>query len=491
MPIARLLGFIALTAAPLLALSACDNHPEGEVSVSVIGAAPRLLDPASGSMTAPDAVLLQSVAQGLVAFDTNGDIIGGLAERWNVSDDGLSYIFRIQSAKWPDGSKITAEQVARSLKRQVQSKSRNPLKDTLGAIDEIVAMTDRVIEIRLVAPRPNLLPLLAQPEMSIVRNGAGSGPFTLDRKKAADGSLRLERSEEQGDDEVTIKEAILLNGQPSEKAIAAFDAGKTDMVLGGTFADLPLARRVSSARKSLRFDQAGGLFGLVPLAATGPLKDPDVRSLLSELIDRDALVAALGVPGLQGRVTLLEPGLDGMTAPVVPAWASTKPADRQVQLSASVNRLFGKLDKPAVRLFIPDGPGGDILFQRLQHDWSVAGLDVQRVRSARSADFMLIDEVAPSNSAAWYARRFRCDAVPVCAPEADDLMKAAREASIPAQRYALIGQAAALVERNSLFIPLAAPIRWSLVGPRIVNFAGNRYARHTLVDLTGVPTAKE
>ena len=35
----------------------------------------------------------------------------------------------------------------------------------------------------------------------------------------------------------------------------------------------------------------------------------------------------------------------------------------------------------------------------------------------------------------------------------------------------------------ALFFPLAAPVRWSLVSDRIIGFAGNRYARHTLTDL--------
>ena len=66
---------------------------------------------------------------------------------------------------------------------------------------------------------------------------------------------------------------------------------------------------------------------------------------------------------------------------------------------------------------------------------------------------------------------------------ADTLLQSAREAPVPAQRYALLAQAAALVDTAQLFIPLTAPIRWSLVGSRIQGFAGNRYASHTLTDL--------
>src|SRR3954466_6884218 len=158
---------LALLLIPALALvpAACKPRPEGAIKVVVIGGEPRLRDPAQGALLPAEAVLVQNVAQGLVRFDANGNIIPGLAERWNVSDDGLSYIFRIASTHWPDGRKINAQQVARILNRYLAERSNDPLKDSLGAIEEVVAMTDRVVEIRLIAPRPNLLPLLAQPEM--------------------------------------------------------------------------------------------------------------------------------------------------------------------------------------------------------------------------------------------------------------------------------------------------------------------------------------
>jgi peptide/nickel transport system substrate-binding protein len=34
-----------------------------------------------------------------------------------------------------------------------------------------------------------------------------------------------------------------------------------------------------------------------------------------------------------------------------------------------------------------------------------------------------------------------------------------------------------------LFLPITAPVRWSLVSNRVQDFAGNRYARHTLTGL--------
>ncbi|MES2001344.1 MAG: ABC transporter substrate-binding protein [Pseudomonadota bacterium] len=484
---------LMVLAAPLLILapSACRDQRAGESHVVVIGAQPQLRDPAQTSLNEGDSVLLENVARGLVSFDPSGNIVGGLAERWNVSDDGLSYIFRLTAAKWGNGRKVTAEQVARALKASLGATGNSRLHDALGAVEDVVAMTDRVIEIRLSAPRPNLLNLLAQPEFAIIRRGSGTGPFTLEPNHGEGGALSLTRAILANDDEQERKEHILLKGGKAEQAIADFAGGKTDLVLGGRFADLPLTKRAELARGTLRFDPASGLFGLVPMRRDGPFATAEARALLSRAIDRDAFVAALGVPGLAPRATVLEAGLDGIAAPVAPAWFGTAIADRRAALANDAGFVFGSGERPAVTVYLPTGPGADLLLQRLQVDWGAIGLKVERARSPRESDFALIDEVAPSFSPAWFVRHFRCDSTPVCNPDADTLLDAARAAQIPGQRYALIAQAASLVDSKTLFIPLIAPVRWSLVSTEMTGFRGNRFARHTLSGLQDVRSGRE
>src|SRR5438270_12687757 len=211
---------ILILTALVLAPAACRRQAEGPIKAVVIGGEPKLRDPALGPLPPTDAILLENVAQGLVRFDATGNIVGGLAERWNVSDDGLSYIFRIASRDWRDGTKITAPQVARLLKRQLAERSRNPLKDSLGAVEDIVAMTDRVIEIQLLAPRPNLLSLLAQPEFAILRGNAGTGPFTAVATGGSGGEVHLSRQITAGDDEAAQHEnVLLLAGNTADTAI--------------------------------------------------------------------------------------------------------------------------------------------------------------------------------------------------------------------------------------------------------------------------------
>jgi peptide/nickel transport system substrate-binding protein len=63
----RFLACLALAALTLV--PACRQQPTGAVGVTVIGGEPKLRDPALGPLSAPDAVLVGNVAQGLVSFD--------------------------------------------------------------------------------------------------------------------------------------------------------------------------------------------------------------------------------------------------------------------------------------------------------------------------------------------------------------------------------------------------------------------------------------
>ena len=464
------------------AACACDPQPQGAVKVVVIGETPEIVDPAAGPLTPGEAVLLANVSQGLVRFDARGQIEPGLAERWNVSDDGLSYIFRLASGEWPSGRKITAHQVARLLRRQLAGNSANPLKDTLGAVDEIVAMTDRVLEIRLNSPRPSLLQLLAQPEFALVRDGEGSGPFRL-AERAPAGFLRLQRRVAAPDGDEGRDEELWLRGATAPAAVRSFADARIDLVIGGTFDDLPFARQVRLSRGALRFDPVAGLFGLAPARASGPLADPELRRLLAQSIDREALIVALDIPGLVGRPTLLEAGLEGVPDPVMPQWFTVPLAERRAGLAAAADRLFGTEERPVIRIALPEGPGAQLLFNRLAADWGALGLQLERAGAGQAADLKLVDAVAPSASPAWFVRQFRCKEAPVCNEEADPLIEAARTASVADQRGALLAEAARLMDEAQLFIPIAAPVRWSLVSDRIEGFAGNRFARHTLTSL--------
>ena len=470
-------------------LAACGAPDEQAIDVTVIGErAPALADPAAAPLSGPSEVLLSNVAQGLVRFDARGQIEPGLAESWNVSNDGLSYIFRLTSEDWPDGRPISAREVARILNRQLRSASRNPLKDTLGAVSEIVAMTDRVIEVRLRAPRPNLLQLLAQPEFAIVRQGHGSGPFQPAAIQDVPGAIELTRTIEIIDDKDQV-EHVRLRHAEAARAIDRFRTGQSELVLGGTFVDLPLVgRRDRNVRNALHFDPVAGLFGLVPARSGGPLADEQLRHLLNRTIDRDALIEALNVPSLVARRTVMQAGLEGGANPVEPAWAAVPLPERRASAVSEARAAAGEDEALRLGIALPEGPGADILFARLAADWRPLGVELVRAGDGVPADLKLIDKVAPSSSPAWFVRNFRCGVAPLCSEDADALMDTARDPMIAIQRAAMLAEAGRLIDEDALFLPIAAPIRWSLVASGLPGFAENIFARHPLSGLRSAPS---
>jgi len=65
------------------------------------------LDPQmSGDSAVTTALLMTN--EGLLR-DKGGEIVPGIAETWEISDDGLTYTFHLRQSKWSDGSPLTAK----------------------------------------------------------------------------------------------------------------------------------------------------------------------------------------------------------------------------------------------------------------------------------------------------------------------------------------------------------------------------------------------
>ena len=450
------------------------------MAVSAIGGAPRIANPNREPLDAPSALLLEATAQGLVRFDSSGEIEPALAQRWIVSDDGLRYTFRLGKWRWPGGGRVTAEQVAARLRAAAGPGSRNPLKPILGAIDEIVAMTDDVLEISLKSARPNFLQLLAQPEMAIVRGGQGTGPLQAEADGAA-ARLTLPQGEE-GEEVDAPPVPLLLRGEAPAVAVARFGEGEADLVLGGTVGDLPVARAADAPAAALRFDPVAGLLGLSFDAADGLFQRVEARQALSMAIDRPALVARLAVPGLQPRESLLPPGVEGLASVSAPAWIR-QPLPERRAMAAGLIRQLTEGGQVTVRVALPEGPGYRLLFAHLKRDWAAIGVVAHQVAPGAPADLRLVDAVAPAGLASWYLRRFSCEASRVCDKAADEMMAAARLAPDAATRRGLLANADRILAGLGPYIPLAAPVRWSLVSPRLNQFRTNVFGQHPLGEL--------
>ena len=60
-----------------------------------IGSEPDSLDPWQSAASDTEAIM-HNVFEGLCLYDENGEIIPGLAESWDISEDGLTYTFHLR-----------------------------------------------------------------------------------------------------------------------------------------------------------------------------------------------------------------------------------------------------------------------------------------------------------------------------------------------------------------------------------------------------------
>jgi len=473
--------FFLLSLAALVLLAGCREAATGPIAVSAIGGSPRLVNPNLRPLDPPAALLIDAVAQGLVRFDAGGEIEPALAQSWIVSNDGLRYTFRLRRTEWAGGGRVTAEQVAARLRAALSRASRNRLKPVLAGIESIVAMTDDVLEISLRGPRPNLLQLLAQPEMGIILDGSGTGPFRV-AGQSGDSLLLALPPEEEEEGEPAESPPILLRGERAPAAIARFALGGAALVTGGTVGDLPFVRAADVPGSRLVVDQAHGLFGLAFASAEGPLASAAVRQALSMAIDRDTLVQALNVPGFTARNALVPGGLAELPRPGTPVWA-TQPLPMRRELAARTIAAEALAEPLRLRVAMPEGPGYRIVFAHLRRDWRLIGVEAERVAPGAAAELRLIDSVAPAVLASWYLRHFTCDSARICDPAADQALLAARTARTLPERRAQLATADRILAAATPYIPLAAPIRWSLVAPRLTGFRSNAFARHAPSEL--------
>ncbi len=476
---------------PTLMLAGCFGSDDRPVEVAAIG-------PSAAAFTtgprlpAPAQMLRAATFEGLVAFDEQGQVVPALADRWIVTDDGLSYIFRLRDGTWADDSPITGETARAALNRAIAAQRGTPLGLDLGVIAEVRAMAGRVIEIRLASRQPEFLQVLAQPELGLVHAGRGAGPMRLRRDKDS-AFLRPIAPEDRGmpQDKRWAQRARMLelNSLPAKTAIERFNRGELDVVMGGTLADFPRLDAMSVARAAIRVDPVGGLLGLVVVRADGFLAETENREAIAMAIDRQALAGSVNLSGWVTTTRVLNPGLPGDDGTIGERWTTRSIEERRSIAAARVSawKAGGRAD-PVLRLALPQGPGADLLFGRIRQDLSAIGVDLRRVPLEADADLRLLDAVASYSTAQWFFSQLSCTVQrAACSPAADKFAAEARTEPDPARQAELVSQAEAQLTVANGYIPLGVPIRWSLVGGTVTGFSPNRLAVHPLMSLAMLP----
>ncbi|MEN2742510.1 ABC transporter substrate-binding protein [Microbacterium sp. X-17] len=151
----RYMWGLAAVAAAALALTGCSGSGGGSgkadsVIVSPIVANPPSLNPLGNETTAY--MLRSEFYDSLVRVRTADlQVIPGLAESWDVSDDGLTYTFHLhQGVKWHDGQPFTSTDVKYNLTEAMQYFS--PLVTTYEQIASVDTPDDNTAVVHLKTP---------------------------------------------------------------------------------------------------------------------------------------------------------------------------------------------------------------------------------------------------------------------------------------------------------------------------------------------------
>ena len=474
-----------------LLLAACSGREDdGVLDVAFIGQPDDAFE--QGLRIGEAAQLVRaSTQQGLVRLNASGEVVPGLAERWIVTDDGESYIFRITEFDLPDGERLTATAVRDSLRRTISRLEGTSLGLDLQKVAEIRAMTGRVVEIRLKSPMPGLLQVLAQPELGIAAEVARTGPMTA----ARDGDTWLleamapERRglPSQGEWGEGLR-AIRFQTIDAETAARGFQQNRFDLMLGGRMEDLPRASTSTFSRAAVRLDSAIGLFGLDVRRRSGFLADAANREAISLAIDRTAIAGALGISGWNATTRIVPNGLPGITA-APERWPGLSLEDRRARASeraAAWRSASGAA--PRVSLALPEGPGSDLLFASLASDLAAVGITLERASGGASADLVLRDRVARFAGPRWFLNQFNCTISPrVCSADVDFIVSLAVDAANAEEEASYLLEAENALAATNFYIPLGAPIRWTQTRADVEGFSENAWAFHPLFPLTLAP----
>lgn len=473
-----------------LLLTSCGSRDDGVINVVFIGDRKELL--ADGlRLSYAGQHVRAAVAEGLVALDGEGGVIPAIAERWIVTDDGASYIFRLRNSDWPNGKPITGEDVRDELQRNIRNLQGTSLGLDLAQITAIRAMTGRVVEIRLASPMPDFLQLLAQPELGLRHGGRGTGPMAIaydprqgpiELHAVPPESRGLPRREDWKDDARTLH----LRAFAAQAATTAFARGEADVVLGGRLADLPFADTGALARGTVRLEAGLGLFGLEVVKAEGFLAQASNREVLAMAVDRAALVEPFNIGGWTPTTRIVAPDLPGDSGLVGERWADLRFDRRQAMARQRVLVWKGDARSDRLRLTIeqPPGPGSAALLRRLAKMYADVGIVLEPVAKGARPDLRLKDRTARYGAARWFFNQFNCQLTDdLCSPEADRLVAEADRAGDPTLRAELLAQAERLLMAENYYIPFGAPIRWSLVRAGNDGFSENAWAVHPLFAL--------
>ncbi len=338
-----------LSAALALGLSSCLLPAAAQAQALVVctEASPDFLNPQFSSQNTAYDVAAQ-IYERLTATERGGSqIIPSLAESWTISDDGLTYTFKLRKGvKWHSNKNFTptrdfnADDVVFSFTRM--SDEKNPynkvgsgnyqffteiVKPSFKSIEKV---DDYTVEFHLDAPNGNFPYMLSSDNYNAViipasykgdyeKSFDGTGPFKIEKYTPKVGASFVRNDDYWGEKALPERTefTFFTDIQPQ---ILALQGGQIDIInqmpvlagvalLNDPNVDILSLKSSAHQQLHLRCDD-------------GPMKDARVRRAIALSIDRDKLVAGL----MKGRAA---PGNDSPFAAVYPSTDASVPQRKQ------------------------------------------------------------------------------------------------------------------------------------------------------------------
>jgi len=212
----------SLFVAALLLLAGCGNRggfsqrTSGQSTANVfrypIVTNPTTLDP--GAVQDGDTIdLIQQSFEGLVTWNENNELAPELAERWDIEDDGRTYVFHIKrGVKFHNGRELTAEDFKWSIERNLtpgfpSETNEQYLSDIVGVREKMAGQAQEVSGVQVVdpytlkitidKPRPYFLGKLTYPvSFAMAKEAApASGPITKIEQMVGTGPFKVTKYE--------------------------------------------------------------------------------------------------------------------------------------------------------------------------------------------------------------------------------------------------------------------------------------------------------
>lgn len=310
---------------PALAKTPADTLVEGFAIDDIIS-----MDPAeSFELTAGE--VLGNVYSSLVRLnlDDTSKVVGELAESWTVSDDGLTFTFKLKPGLvFASGNPLTADDLAWSFERMVKlDKSPAFLLNQFGLTGENVTQKVKALDPSTLAitvdqpyaPSFVLNVMAASPISAVDRklvepniktapvsdtnkygsdfgngwlktNSAGSGPFKL-RQWRANEAVVLDRNDKYFGPQAKLARVVYRHMKESAGQRLALEAGDIDVARNLEPGDLTAV--LANPKLAVVTKPKGTVYYISFNQKNPNLAKPEVREALKYLIDYDAIGATL------------------------------------------------------------------------------------------------------------------------------------------------------------------------------------------------------